>query len=47
MDERVIGAYAWNIIYYNDNGKGGVTVQYFDEKESVASTMDFEMKNAL
>ncbi len=33
-------------VYFNDNNKGGVTIQYSDEKESVASTMDFEMKNA-
>jgi transglutaminase-like putative cysteine protease len=31
-------------VYFNEEGKGGVLVQYFDNKESVASEIDFEMK---
>ncbi len=33
-------------VYFNDSGKGGVLIQYFDDKESVTSKMDFAMKAA-
>ncbi|MBP7710531.1 MAG: hypothetical protein KA100_05630 [Rickettsiales bacterium] len=31
-------------VYFNEEGKGGVLVQYFDDKESVDSEIDFEMR---
>ncbi len=33
-------------VYFNDSGKGGVLIQYFDDRESVSSKMDFAMKAA-
>jgi hypothetical protein len=32
-------------VYFNDNGSGAISIEYFDTKDSVNSAMDFEMIN--